>query len=166
MKRLLIVLVLVSGLSVILYQENDSDEIHMVFDEIAQNGSFEGEFHPIESLALAKETTKSFDDSFRLTLMTTSDEKVVIRNEKELRQKVILARTHLSQLAVGLFDRDIEIVGDSAIVKGTARGMGRSNGREDYFLEEHPVRIELEKTGGKWKIVNARNTEAIEWPYE
>lgn len=167
MKKYLLTGITVLALLFLLWPGTSDEElIRKIFEDVKTNGSFEGEIHPIERIAQAKETTKNVIDTIVITVVTTERDRVVVKNKKELQQKIIAARTHLAQLAVGLFDIRVELSGDTAKVFGIARGMGRSNGREDYFLEEHKVEIDLFKEDGEWKIVSAKNTNPIEWPYE
>ncbi len=165
MKRLslLFAALLVAGL--IWYKNRPSDEaqIKSLITELTRSASFENDDSKLmERLEWASTLARSVTDPCTVTILFESeDKKVLVLTRKEVTQHLVALRQNLAQIAFTLVSPIVEVKDDTALVRGTGRGMGRSPGREDYFLESHEVEIHLTKESGEWKISSLKNLEPI-----
>ena len=128
----------------------------------AKAASFEGQIHPFERLAWAREISGYFGPSCSFVLVSSTDRREILRGSDELEKKLVVFRSALEQFALALLSPEIAISGSKATVTLTARGIGREPGRSDYFKEEHRLLLNLEKTGKEWRMVRVQNID----PYE
>jgi hypothetical protein len=142
-----------------------TDEVSVIKARLAKgakSASFEGQIHPFERLAWAKEIAGYFSPECAFVLRTPEGEREILQGPKDLQEKLVVARSALDQFAFAILAPQITLKAISAEVVLTARGIGREPGRTDYFKEEHKLSVSLQKTGGEWQIIRVENIE----PYE
>jgi hypothetical protein len=134
-----------------------------MLSDVARLASFEeGERKSVEDLFWASEVADHCTDPCKVVINIKDQEPEKLNlSKKEVTQHLVAAKNHLAQLAVALLDPKVEVRGEKAIVRGTGRGMGRSPGRTDYFLESHSVEIELVRLSGGWKLSSITNLDPI-----
>lgn len=138
---------------------DEQREIRRLFETAASLASFEGEEHPFAKLGVAQELSALFADQAVLEIRRPDRIDRIVSSRREIRDKLLGARTGLAQLAVSLADFDVRLSGDGARVLVTVRAMGRDEGRSDYFLEVRRMDCRVTKEDGHWRIQYAVNVE-------
>lgn len=165
------IVIIVLGAIVLFYAarfflRDERTIIREMLSDAAKKASFEGQIHPFERLAWAKELSYYVGQDCKFVLLTPNGTKEVLSGREALREKLLLFRSALDQFAMAVLSPDVEVDQSEAHVTLTARGIGREPGREDYFKEEHALRVDLKKISGHWEIVRAQNTEPYEGEWE
>lgn len=164
MRRLFIAIGVMTSIAIgswFVLQSNDESVIKQQLSDAALQASFDVNEHPIARLGAAQQLSALFVENTRVTLVTEEDEREFIFSLEDIRTKIMALRTSLAQLAVSLQNITVSVEGDAATVTATGVAMGRDHGREDYFMERHPIEVLLVRTDTGWKISEARNLDEI-----
>lgn len=165
MRRLKFILpvVFLLGLAFWIFRTpDDAAVIEKMLARAAILASFDVNESPFERLAAAEKLSELFSDEANFLLVTTEGEEEFVFTKQEIKERILAVRSSLAQLAVSVTNVEVVVTEDSAEVSAMGSAMGREPEREDYFLEKHPVQIDLQRIEGSWKIVSARNTDLIE----
>ena len=145
-----------------LFSGSDDDAIRSILDDTAVKASFEGSIHPLKMAQYAATLIEPVTKDVEIVANYGDEQHLAIDGRKALQQKLLLLRRHLDQLAVVLTDVRIRVDGKTAQVEAEGRAMGRSPGREDYFLEVHELILDFEYVEGQWKLRKAMNKEPFD----
>lgn len=157
-KRTAIVAALVALVVAVWHRSGprEEEQVKAVFTDLARRATFEGPLHPIEILTQVRELGESFHPEVRITVHYGGETHQVEGREKLL-EYAAAARKQLAQAASAVEDLQVAVRGDEAEVNGTGKLMGRTPGRDDYFLEQHRFRAFLVNSDGRWLIRKAEN---------
>jgi len=117
---------------------------------------------PFQRLAVSKEISELFTEHASFVIVSTESEKEYAVSRNEIKDRMVAVRTSLAQLAVSFNDLKVTIDEDTAKVTATSVVIGRDQGREDFFMEKHPVEVLLHKTEDGWKIAGGENLDVID----
>ena len=135
--------------------------VRETIQKIASQATFEGELHPFAELQWADLVAENATEDFQALLVSGDRRRVVVSGRRALAQQLAILRHAMAQLVVGALWPEIEVKGDTAVVTLTGRALGRTPGREDYFLEEHALSLTFKKHGGDWLLARASNSKPI-----
>lgn len=141
---------------------SDKAKITKLLKDLSTNASFEGQVHPFVQLEWASSMMKSCREPCTVLLHLTDELKEYKLSHQEGIQHLLAIRKMLAQVAVAVLSPKIELDGERATVHATARVMGKTPGRDDYYLESHPVEIKLIKEDRLWLISSIENLDTIE----
>jgi hypothetical protein len=158
---LLMVLLAVLVTAWLLLRSTDESIIKQQLSDAALQASFDVNEHPIARLGAAQQLSALFVENARFTLVTEEEEREFVFSVEDIRSKIVALRTSLAQLAISFQNMAVSVKDDAATVTATGIAMGRDHGREDYFMERHPIEILLVRTDAGWKIFEARNLDEI-----
>lgn len=142
-------------------QSDDAAQIRGLFNEIASEATFEGPLHPLEIMKQARHFTRHFSTDVDIVARYEDQERRYV-GQKEIERFAAMGRKELAQAACRVDDLKISINYPYAVATGVGRLMGRTPGRDDYFLEQHRFQARLQNIGGEWLILSVENVPP-EW---
>ena len=161
-KALLTLLVLGVLAGLVTSRASPQAVIQKRINEIAAYGIFEGQEHPLRTVAKSMRLASLFADPCHVRLLLTSGEREFFVQRADLTDHYRLLRTRLEQLATKTSDMSIVATGERATATMVVSAMGREPGREDYFMEKHRVEMTLEQRDGEWLVTEVRNLDPID----
>lgn len=162
-KAILLALALLIVSAFYFTRSSPQKEITNTINALALSASFEGPAAPLAAAAYGATITRSI--LWPLTITLHGQNETATRVFKEPQSRALLARmrTVLSQFAAHASKIEfVAVDAQHATITLLARGMGREQGREDYFLEEHTLKLQLSRIDGEWRIGLIENVSALE----
>jgi hypothetical protein len=120
----------------------------------------------VTQLARARDLGELFSHVTRFDLTNLGLGITQIGDRNELVRRIAGARARLVSLEVDLRDADVTISDGRARVDITGKGVWTVRGEEGRFLDIHRVEVNLENTGGEWRISGGRHLEDLRPPPE
>jgi len=124
-------------------------------------GSFEGEGLIGDQISYGSSIADFCSEPCRVVITRESGVSQLSLTRKEIVQRLIVVRQQLAQLGIVFLHPEISVRGSGATVVAEARGMGRSTGRDDYFLEVHKIKLDLVRDGKSWKVRRIENVDPL-----
>lgn len=146
-----------------LSPSGDEQEIRKSLREIASLLEISGPEHPFLHIKIAKQLSGYAVNDLRVEFQAKDGERepIVLKNQRELEQKIILARSQLKFLKIILQGADVKVRGNVATAKLTVNAYGKFASEDGDFLDRHIIELELVKDKGDWRIAVGRHLENL-----
>ena len=146
------VLVLLVLLLAPLFTKSEEDRLKASLQELVELAQLEEGEHPLDSAQKSKRIPDFFILSPTFEFSNAGYDDYQISTKKDLSQKVLLARTRLKNIELGIEDIKIEIKGIKAEVRMIGSALGSLKSQEGQFFDRHRVKVLMEKLESTWLI--------------